>query len=119
MSAVLLLAFGTGAAGPGSDSTFQPDRGRRRIESIEVSAPGDAGVIRTVPDVLGEPAGTFHFGAPRCKGRSLAAATLEQLHIALRTRQLVTIDARTTGEGGAAVACVETVTFWAPETGTR
>lgn len=116
---MLLLVLGTGAAGPGSDSTFQPDRERRRIESIEVSAAGDAGVIRTVPEVLGEPAGAFHFGAPRCKGRSLAAATLEQLHTALRTRQLVTIEARATGEGETAVACVETVTFWAPETGTR
>lgn len=94
---------------------FQPDRERRRLESIEMSAGGDAGVIRTVPEVLGEPAGAFHFGAPRCKGRPLGAATLEQLHVALRARQLVTIDATEVGQGERAVACVSTVTFWAPE----
>jgi hypothetical protein len=109
--AVVVWVVGAGAVGP----TFEPDRERRRIESIEMNGAGDAGVVRTVPEVLGEPASAFHFGAPHCKGRTLGAATLEQLHVALRTRQLVTIEATQTGEGERAVSCIATVKFWAPE----
>lgn len=110
-----MVLMGAGSASGAPAPGFSPDRERRKIESIEMNAAGDAGIVRTVPEVLGEPAGAFHFGAPRCKGRSLGAATLEQLHVALRTGQLVTIAATSTGDGETAVACIRTVTFWGPQ----
>lgn len=95
-----------------ADPTVSPDeRDRRRLEAIEMNAAGDAGVVRTVPEYLGEPDGAYHFGAPRCRGRTLGASTLEQLHLALRTGQLVTIAATEAADGG---RCIRAVTFWAP-----
>jgi hypothetical protein len=86
--------------------------GRRHLHSIEVAADGAAGVLRTEPEFLGETPGAVHFGAPHCKGHALGAATLEQLHAALRSRQWVTLGA-VSSEQDPKVRCLATVVFWA------
>jgi hypothetical protein len=113
-----LLAFGGTAlsvaiaAAPGPED---PPRDRRKLEAIEMNAAGDAGVVRTVPEYLGQTNGVFHFGAPHCKGKTLGPPTLEQLHLALRSGQLVTINATDhAAPTGDTIRCIATIVFWSP-----
>ena len=94
----------------------EPIPGRLKLEAIEMNAGSEAGVVRTVAEVLGEPAGVYHFGAPHCRARTLGATMLEQLHVAMRSGQFVSIDASEAQSGGETIRCIKSVTFWAPST---
>ena len=118
MARLALLLTGVFALAPVLSATAAdaPSKdGRRRLTSIEVDAAGDAGVIRTEAEYLGEKPGELYFGAPHCGGTRLGTATLDQLHQALRTKQLVTLTP-TKATAGGDHPCLGTVTFWSPET---
>ncbi len=118
MARLALLLTGVFALAPGRSATAAdaPSKdGRRHLTSIEVDAAGTAGVIRTQAEYLGEKPGELYFGGPHCAGTRIGTTTLEQLHQALRTKQLVTLTPTKPSAGGEH-PCLDTVTFWAPET---
>jgi hypothetical protein len=95
------------------ESATKPDR--ERIESIELDASGQAGVIRTSPEFMRGTNAEYRFGEGACKGSRLGERTLEQLLEAMRERHLVKITADVRGGADAPVQCVRRVTFFAPD----
>jgi hypothetical protein len=102
--AMLLLA-----PEPGS----KPDR--ERIESIELDASGQAGVIRTSPEFMRGTNAEYRFGEGACKGHRLGDRTLEQLVAAMREKHMVKITAEARGSADAPTQCVRRVVFFAPD----
>jgi hypothetical protein len=92
-----------------------PKPDRERIESIELDASGQAGVIRTSPEFMRGTNAEYRFGEGPCKAHKLGDRTLEQLMDAMRAKHLVKITADDRGSEDTAVKCVRRVTFFAPE----
>lgn len=91
-----------------------PPEPRERIEALEIDASGRSGSIRTRAIHLGGADGVYGFGGGACRAHTLAPATLEALHEALRASQPVRIHgAARVGPNGARTLCVERVTFFA------
>jgi hypothetical protein len=97
---------------------IDPPEPRERIEALELDAAGRGGTIRTRSVYLvGEEAhASYGFGQGACRAHTVAPATLDALHEALRSGQLVRIHASArAGTDGDPVKCVERVTFFAPQ----
>ncbi len=88
-------------------------RARERVESITLAASGKAGTLVTSPEFMQGTLSTYAFGGRTCK-QSLGPRTLEELFVAMRTGALVRIGSEAVTRGGESLACLRSVTFFAP-----